>query len=76
MFHAPFSDLLEANPLSKGLKGSTKKFKLLNQIKANNQLMRNNGDLSHLGDPALTTHYLASQGNTTAYGSTGFGKTL
>ncbi len=42
----------------------------------NNQLMRNNGDLTHLGDPALTTHYLASHGNTTTYGSTGFGKTL
>jgi hypothetical protein len=39
--------------------------------------MRNNVDLSHLGDPSLTTHYLPSHGTQTNYGSTGFGmKTL
>jgi hypothetical protein len=54
-------------------KKSTKKMKLMNQIKANNQLMRNNGDLSHLNDSAITTHYLPSNGSTTTtYGSSSF----
>ena len=37
MFHAQFTDVVEASPPPvKGLKGSSKKLKILNQIKANN----------------------------------------
>lgn len=55
------------------MKQSTKKLKILNQIKANNQMMRNNGDLSHLADPTVTTQYLASNAGSSIYGSTGYG---
>jgi hypothetical protein len=77
MFHAPFTDLnngsTQMQSAKQDMKHSTKKLKILNQIKANNQMMRNNGDLSHLADPGVTTQYLVSNGGSSIYGSTGYG---